>query len=94
MIKKFLVFPNGVWLEKWRNREYSLYKFTFMSLIDKIYIQINKNKNKKSPKVYREGQKKAIKKIKEIKKRKMTKKLKKEIYKINKKRKERKKRNS
>ena len=36
-MEKFLVFSHGVGLrvEKWRDRKYNLYKFTFMSLIDK-----------------------------------------------------------
>ena len=61
MIEKFQFsfMAFGLRVEKWRNRKYSLYKFTFMPLIDKKIKKIRKkiqmNKKIKAPKVYKEG---------------------------------------
>ena len=65
-IKNLLVFPHSVQfnlrIEKWRNRKYSLYKFTFIILINKKKVT-NKKKNTdeqkiKAPKVRKRTKKK------------------------------------
>ena len=83
----------GLRIEKWRDRKYSLYKFTSMPLMDKKITNKKKKyrwtKKNKSPKSVQRRKKKENdkkKKLKEIrKKEKDKKKLKKEIYKLKKK---------